>query len=301
MSTNRFASVAIALIAIVSAAPVSLNAQNNQTGNIHGVVTDQSAALIPGVTVTLTSPALIVPQVAATDEAGGYHFEQLPVGIYKLTFDLPGFRQYIRENIQITAGFSAELKVQLGVGTVDETVTVSDASPVVDTTSTTVSTSVGAVALADQLPATRTMQEMISIVPGVMPTAAPDLGGGTIASFVLSAYGITGQSTALIEGINTRKSPSMYTSVHYVIGSASRTTMTAEIQVRTLMEEVWGEVDHSMNYPHPSDSLACREQLKVLARVTSSASRLVDSIFVTLDDHRRTVTRPTSWAARVGD
>jgi len=93
-------------------------------------------------------------------------------------------------------------------------------------------------------------------------------------------------------GINTRKSPSMYTSVHYVIGSASRTTMTAEIQVRTLMEEVWGEVDHSMNYPHPSDSLACREQLKVLARVTSSASRLVDSIFVTLDDHRRTVTRP---------
>src|SRR2546426_2678363 len=162
MSTNRFASVAIALIAIVSAAPVSMNAQNNQTGNIHGVVTDQSAALIPGVTVTLTSPALIVPQVAATDEAGGYHFEQLPVGIYKVTFDLPGFRQYIRENIQITAGFSAELKVQLSVGTVDETVTVSDASPVVDTTSTTVSTSVGAVALADQLPATRTMQEMIS-------------------------------------------------------------------------------------------------------------------------------------------
>src|SRR3989442_10869092 len=206
MSTNRFASVAIALIAIVSAAPVSMNAQNNQTGNIHGVVTDQSAALIPGVTVTLTSPALIVPQVTATDEAGGYHFEQLPVGIYKVTFDLPGFRQYIRENIQITAGFSAELKVQLSVGTVDETVTVSDASPVVDTTSTTVSTSVGAVALADQLPATRTMQEMIAIAPGVMPTAAPDLGGGTIASFVLSEYGVTGQSTALIEGINTRKS-----------------------------------------------------------------------------------------------
>jgi hypothetical protein len=46
-----------------------------------------------------------------------------------------------------------------------------------------------------------TMQEMVSIAPGVMPTAAPDLGGGNIASFVLSAYGITGQSTALIEGI----------------------------------------------------------------------------------------------------
>lgn len=87
--------------------------------------------------------------------------------------------------------------------------------------------------------------------------------------------------------IDTQGSPSMYTSVHYVIESVSRTKVTAEIQVRTLSEEVWGEVNHSMNYPHPSDSLPCREQLKVLARVTSSATRLVDSIFMTLDDHKR--------------
>lgn len=94
--------------------------------------------------------------------------------------------------------------------------------------------------------------------------------------------------------IQTQKSPSMYTSVHYVIGSASRTKVTAEIQVRTLMEEVWGEVDHSMNYPHPTNSLACNEQLKVLARVTSSATRLVDSIFLTLEDHDR---RPSASRA----
>src|SRR5215469_4780105 len=206
MRTRWFASLSMAFVAALLAASTSINAQNNQTGNIHGVVADESGALIPGITITLTSPVLIVPQVTLTDEAGGYRFEQLPVGVYKATFDLPGFRQFVRENIQITAGFSAELKVQMTVGTVDETITVSDASPVVDTTSTTVSTSVSAVALADQLPATRTMQEMVSIAPGVMPTAAPDLGGGNIASFVLSAYGITGQSTALIEGMNTRKS-----------------------------------------------------------------------------------------------
>jgi GTP pyrophosphokinase len=87
-------------------------------------------------------------------------------------------------------------------------------------------------------------------------------------------------------GIETQESPSLYTSVHYVVSSASRTTVTCEIQVRTLMEEVWGEVDHNINYPHQSDSLACREQLKVLARVTSSATRLVDSIFLTFDEHR---------------
>jgi putative GTP pyrophosphokinase len=84
-------------------------------------------------------------------------------------------------------------------------------------------------------------------------------------------------------GIETQKSPSMYTSVHYVIGSASRTLVTCELQVRTLMEEVWGEVDHRLNYPERASSVACREQLKVLARVTSSATRLVDSIFLTQD------------------
>jgi ppGpp synthetase/RelA/SpoT-type nucleotidyltranferase len=82
-------------------------------------------------------------------------------------------------------------------------------------------------------------------------------------------------------GIEPQVSPTMYTSVHYVVGSASRTTVTCEIQVRTLMEEVWGEVDHTINYPDPTEILASKEQLKVLARVTSSATRLVDSIFLT--------------------
>jgi GTP pyrophosphokinase len=92
-------------------------------------------------------------------------------------------------------------------------------------------------------------------------------------------------------GIDTVESASLYTSVHYVIGSASRTRVTAELQVRTLMEEVWGEVDHTLNYPLPCSSVGCREQLKVLARVTSSATRLVDAIFITADaevSHRAT-------------
>ena len=71
----------------------------------------------------------------------------------------------------------------------------------------------------------------------------------------------------------------MYTSVHYVIEPNSRTKSTGEIQVRTLAEEIWGEVDHTINYPKKSSILPCREQIKVLARVTSSCTRLVDSIF----------------------
>ncbi len=80
-------------------------------------------------------------------------------------------------------------------------------------------------------------------------------------------------------GIRTVKSPKMYTSVHYVVESFSETKCTCEIQVRTLAEELWGEVDHTMNYPDESPVPSCREQIKVLARMTSSCSRLVDSIF----------------------
>lgn len=85
-------------------------------------------------------------------------------------------------------------------------------------------------------------------------------------------------------GTVVNKSPNLYTSVHYIIKANSATPLTCEIQVRTLMEEVWGEVDHTINYPHKSKSHSCREQIKVLARVTSSSSRLVDSIFSTYDD-----------------
>lgn len=99
-------------------------------------------------------------------------------------------------------------------------------------------------------------------------------------------------------GIETQSSPSLYTSVHYVIGSASRTTITCEIQVRTLMEEVWGEVEHRVNYPVETRSLSCREQLKVLARVTSSATRLVDSIFLTLEEHEAAASAPRSSIGR---
>lgn len=87
-------------------------------------------------------------------------------------------------------------------------------------------------------------------------------------------------------GIKTINSPTMYTSVHYIIKPNNRTGGSCEIQVRTLAEELWGEVDHTMNYPHPSPSTACREQIKVLARITSSCSRLVDSIFETSRTHK---------------
>lgn len=82
-------------------------------------------------------------------------------------------------------------------------------------------------------------------------------------------------------GISARPRGSMYTTVHYVVQANQKTKVTCEVQVRTLMDEVWGEVSHRVNYPKSSTSQTCQDQLKVLARFTSGCTRLVDSIFQT--------------------
>jgi len=88
-------------------------------------------------------------------------------------------------------------------------------------------------------------------------------------------------------GVETQENKRMYTSVHYIIGSRSKFKTTCEIQVRTLSQELWGEVDHEINYPHPIDHIACTEQIKALARITSGAGRLVDSIYRTYADLKK--------------
>jgi len=79
--------------------------------------------------------------------------------------------------------------------------------------------------------------------------------------------------------VKTSLKQSFYTSVHYVFKAREDSDVTCEVQVRTLFEEVWGEIDHTFNYPHKSQSKVTQEQLKVLARVVGAGSRLADSIF----------------------
>jgi len=73
---------------------------------------------------------------------------------------------------------------------------------------------------------------------------------------------------------------SHYTSLHYTVRPNNNTSqVTCEIQVRTLFEEIWGEIDHSVNYPHQTENYANREQLRVLSKLISTGTRLADSIF----------------------
>lgn len=86
-------------------------------------------------------------------------------------------------------------------------------------------------------------------------------------------------------GIETELKDSRYTSVHYVIKLNNQNPICCEIQVRTLFEEIWGEIDHSINYPHPTDSIACVEQIRVLSKLVSTGTRLSDAIFKSYEDH----------------
>lgn len=80
-------------------------------------------------------------------------------------------------------------------------------------------------------------------------------------------------------GCRCERKDSFYTSVHFVVRPRQDSPLSCEIQVRTLFEEIWGEIDHSLNYPHPTAAASCHEQLRVLAKVVGAGSRLVTSIY----------------------
>ena len=117
---------ALALIAAVSFATPAF-AQGggaSSTGTIQGRVSDAQGAVLPGVTVTATSPALIGQQTTVTSETGNYRFPAVPPGTYTVTYELAGFNTLKREGIQIALGFTANLNVELSLATLQETVTV---------------------------------------------------------------------------------------------------------------------------------------------------------------------------------
>ncbi len=86
-------------------------------------------------------------------------------------------------------------------------------------------------------------------------------------------------------GLEDRPNKQMYTSIHYVVEENTQAKFRCELQVRTLMEEVWGEVSHRIDYPRKTASTACKEQLLVLARLASSGIRLVDAIFASHQEY----------------
>jgi hypothetical protein len=151
--------------AVVICSSVDAFAQQ-QTGEIFGRVTDNSGAVLPGVTVNVQGPALIQPRVVVTSETGTYRVPEIPIGAYRVGFELPGFRTMVLEEIRVTIGFRAQVDTTLQLSSVEETVTVTGESPLIDTRETGVSTTFD-LELMQTLPSARDPWVMLERTPGI--------------------------------------------------------------------------------------------------------------------------------------
>ncbi len=171
-------------------------------GRINGTLTDNTGAVLPGVTVTASSPALIQPQVQVTETDGGFRFQALPPGVYELTFELAGFQNVKREGIRVVIGQTLTVDQKLEVANLQETVTVSGSSPIVDSTTTTMGTNFTK-ELLTEIPNARDVWASMSQAPGIQMQGF-DVGGshaGTSTSYV--TYGLDVQNQTRIEGVDT--------------------------------------------------------------------------------------------------
>src|SRR4051812_27500819 len=120
-------------LGLVAAAIFFLPTPAQAQSSIAGVARDSSGGVLPGVTVEARSPALIEgTRSVITDSSGQYRIVDLRPGTYLVTFTLPGFNTVRREGIELPSNFTANVNAELRIGTLEETVTVSGASPTVD-------------------------------------------------------------------------------------------------------------------------------------------------------------------------
>jgi hypothetical protein len=181
-------------------------------GTITGRVEDTSAARIPGVSVKLTSPAIQGQRQTVTDEGGNYRFANLPIGTYSVTYDLPGFKTIVRQDIVVQGGVTVTLNPQMEVATVAETVTVTGESPVVDVEQAKIGLNFGS-AVKDNIVNARNYWALLAQSPGLI-TTTPDVGGSTMGTQVgYRSYGLSGQVQVFLDGVNLTEgedSGSMY-------------------------------------------------------------------------------------------
>jgi Carboxypeptidase regulatory-like domain/TonB-dependent Receptor Plug Domain len=175
-----------------------------QTGSIFIKATDEQGAVLPGATITIASPVIISGQmVGVTDEAGAYRFPSLLPGTYSVRLELSGFQATVRDGIVVSVGQTVTLDLGLKVGGLTESVTVTGASPVVDTKSANVGVNLDS-KLLETTPGGRDIWSVVEYkVPGLV-MAAPDVGGnqGGLQRGITARGTGNGQNTQMLNGVN---------------------------------------------------------------------------------------------------
>ena len=192
---RRLALLALALVVIV---PSFASAQS-----IAGVVRDASGAVLPGVTIEAASPALIEKvRTAVSDGAGQYRIENLTPGTYKITYSLPGFTTVEREGVQVTSGVTLTLNADLRVGGVQESITVTGETPVVDVQNSTRVQRVLSDEVLAVLPASRGYGNLLTTVSGIQANGTQNGGVNPGMIFFTSRGGRSNEGTIQIDGMN---------------------------------------------------------------------------------------------------
>ena len=191
----------IAGAALVIAAPVVVFAQASVTGTIR----DTSGAVLPGVTVEASSSALIEKvRTAVTDGTGQYRITDLPPGTYRISFALQGFATAQRDGIELSGSFTATVSVEMRVGGVEETITITGEAPIVDVQST-VRQDVLKGSLIAELPAARNIQNIAILIPGMNVGGTLDVGGmrgGAEVNNFSAHGGRADDGRLLVDGMN---------------------------------------------------------------------------------------------------
>src|SRR5581483_48817 len=192
-----------AFFAVLLGCAVSASAQ----ASIAGQVKDASGAVLPGVTVEAASPALIEKvRTVVTGGTGQYRIEDLRPGTYSITFTLPGFNTVKREGIELAGSFVATINAEMRVGAIEETITVTGETPIVDVQSTARQRVLDKQVL-DVLPSGRTMAALGALTPGVTG-GSTDVGGNLgdgVSAGGLRVRGV-GDSRMLMGGVTANTS-----------------------------------------------------------------------------------------------
>jgi len=193
---------AITTLLVASALVMLLPSSARAQSAIAGTVKDATGAVLPGVTVEASSPVLIEKtRSVVTDSQGNFKIVDLRPGTYTLTFTLAGFQTVRREGLELPSNFTMTVNGDLRVGSLEETLTVTGASPIVDV-QTAVKAQVLNREVLDSVPTGRTIQGLGQLVTGIS-LSTPDVGGTrAMQQTYMSAHGmISSQVTVQVDGM----------------------------------------------------------------------------------------------------
>ena len=189
-------------VVVACASFVILPATVFAQATLSGFVKDTSGAVLPGVNVEASSPVLIEKvRTGVSDSTGLYRIPDLPPGIYKVTFTLPGFATVSREGVEVTGSGVTTINADMRVGALTETITVTGESPVVDTQTSTRRQMVLSNSVVQAIPASRGYGNLLATVPGIQATGL-DVSSGVSTNFFTARGGRGNEGTIQIDGMN---------------------------------------------------------------------------------------------------